>query len=75
MQKAISYVLRYLSSLIIFAMKKNCVGSGKSVLSYLFTGRVIHLTVVIVEAYRCLQASTKLKQNRNRKIIRRMWRS
>jgi hypothetical protein len=40
-------------------IKKNCLTSGKSQLWYLFTKRVIKLTVVIIKAFRCCQLHTK----------------
>jgi hypothetical protein len=41
----------------------NCLNSGKSQLSHLFRKMVIKLTVVINEAYHCLQLHTKFPQH------------
>jgi hypothetical protein len=38
---------------------RNCLASGKNQLSYLFTKRVIKLSVVIIGAYHCCQLHTK----------------
>jgi hypothetical protein len=47
-------------NLLSLSRTKNCPTSGKSQLWYLFTKRVIKLTVVIIEAYYCCQLLSRL---------------
>jgi hypothetical protein len=35
----------------VFRIRRNCLGSGRSLLLYIFIERVIRQTVVIIEAY------------------------
>jgi hypothetical protein len=53
------YGLRSINSLILFGIRKNCLISGKSLLSYPFTRRAIKLTVVIIMKYHWYQLHTK----------------
>jgi hypothetical protein len=46
-------LLRPINSLLLFAMRKNCVISGKSLLLYQFTKEVTKLTVIIIVGYHC----------------------
>jgi hypothetical protein len=55
----IHYVLRSTNLLTVFGMRKNCQSSGMNLLLYLFMGRVIKWTVVIIEEYHCYQLNTK----------------
>jgi hypothetical protein len=48
-----NYVLRYINLLILFGIRKNCHRNGKTLLLYLFTKRVIKLSVVTIEEYHC----------------------
>jgi hypothetical protein len=53
--KAKYYCLRSTNSLILFGIRKNCLISGRSLLLYQFTKRVIKLTVIIVTAMNFIQ--------------------
>jgi hypothetical protein len=46
-------------SLILFGVRNNCLIKGRDLLLNQFTKRVIKLTVIIVEIYRCYQLHTK----------------
>jgi hypothetical protein len=50
--------------LILFGIKKNCIIRGRILLLYLFTRRVIKLTVVIIVGYRCYQLLFKILHSR-----------
>jgi hypothetical protein len=52
--------LRSTNSLILFGIRKNCLISGRSLLLYQFTKRVIKLTVIIIVGYHCYQFHTTL---------------
>jgi hypothetical protein len=41
---------------VLFRMRKNCHSSGRSLLLYLFIGRIIKLTIIIIKAYYRLHA-------------------
>jgi hypothetical protein len=43
---------------ILFQIRKNCLSSGRSLFLYQFTGSVIKLTVVVIEACHCYQLHT-----------------
>jgi hypothetical protein len=45
--------------LILFGIRKNCLISGRSLLLYQFTRKVIKLTVVFIRGYHCYQLCTK----------------
>jgi hypothetical protein len=45
--------------IILFGIRKNCLISGRSLLLYQFTKRVIKLTVIIIVGYYCYQLHTK----------------
>jgi hypothetical protein len=49
-----------MNSLILSEVRKTCIISGRSLLFYQFTRRMIKLTVVIIEGYHCYQLHTKL---------------
>jgi hypothetical protein len=53
-----NYILRSTNLLPWFGTKKNCPTSCRNQLSYLFTKRVIKLSVVIIGAYHCCQLHT-----------------
>jgi hypothetical protein len=53
------YLLRSTNFLILFEIGKNCHSSGKTLLLYLSIGRLIKLTVVIIEGYHCYQLHTE----------------
>jgi hypothetical protein len=53
------YVLRSKNSLILFGIRKNCLISGRGLLLYQFTRRLIKLTVAIIMGYHCYQLHTK----------------
>jgi hypothetical protein len=53
------YSVRSTNSLILFGIRKKCLISGRSLLLYLFTRRIIKLTVVIIVGYHCHQLHTK----------------
>jgi hypothetical protein len=55
-------VRRFINLLSSSETKENCLTSGKNQLWYLFTKRVIKLTVVIIKAYHCCQLYTKFYQ-------------
>jgi hypothetical protein len=46
---------KFISYLILFGIRKNCLISGRSLLLYQFTSRVIKLTVVIIREYHYYQ--------------------
>jgi hypothetical protein len=46
--------LRSTNSLIMFGIRKNCLISGKSLLLYQFTKRVMKLTVIIIVGYHAI---------------------
>jgi hypothetical protein len=48
-----------INSYILFGIKKSCLISGRSLLLYQFTKRVINLTVIIIEGYHYYQLHTK----------------
>jgi hypothetical protein len=50
-------------SLILFGIRKTCLFSGRSLLSYQFTGRAIKQTVVIVVGISLLSTSYKILSN------------
>jgi hypothetical protein len=54
------YILRSKNVLSWSGTKKNCLTSERNQLSYLFTKRVIKVSVVIIGAYHCCQLHTKL---------------
>jgi hypothetical protein len=56
------YCLQSTNSLILFGIRKNCLISGRSLLFYQFTERVIKLTVIIIVRYHCYQLHTKFYQ-------------
>jgi hypothetical protein len=45
--------------LILLGIRTNCLSSGRSLLLYQFTRRVIKLSVVIIVGYHCYQLHTK----------------
>jgi hypothetical protein len=53
-------MLRFIKSLILFGIRKNCRSSGRSLLLHLFTRRVTKLTVVVTDAYHCYQLHMKV---------------
>jgi hypothetical protein len=61
-QEANCYCPRSTNSLILFGIRKNCVISGRSLLLYQFTKRVIKLTVIIIVGYHCYLLNTKFYQ-------------
>jgi hypothetical protein len=56
-------LLRSVSSLIVFEISKNFLISGRSLLLYQFTNRVIELAVVFIMGYHCYQLHTKCYRN------------
>jgi hypothetical protein len=50
------------SKLFLFGIRKNCLISGRSLLLYQFTRRVMKPTVVIIGGYHCNQLHTKFIQ-------------
>jgi hypothetical protein len=50
-QEVGQFVLRSINLLILFGIKRNCLGSGRSQSLYLFIRRVIKQIAVIIEAY------------------------
>jgi hypothetical protein len=58
-QEVKHYCLRSINSLIVFGIRKNCLISGRSLLLYQFTKKVIKLTVAIVMGYHCYQLHTE----------------
>jgi hypothetical protein len=52
--------LRSINSLILFGIRKNSLISGRILLLYQFTRRMIKLTLVIIVGYHCYQSHTKL---------------
>jgi hypothetical protein len=58
-QEVKHYGLRSINSLILFGIRKNFLISGRSLLLYQFTRRVIKMTVVIILGYHCYQPHTK----------------
>jgi hypothetical protein len=53
------YILKSMRQLILFEIPKNCLISGRSILSYQFSRKVIKLTVVIIGGYHYYQLRTK----------------
>jgi hypothetical protein len=45
--------------IILFGIRNNCLISGRSLLLYQFTKRVIKLTVIIIIRYHCYKLQTK----------------
>jgi hypothetical protein len=52
-------LLSAIHKLIVFAIRKNCLISGRSLLLLQFTIRVVKLTVIIIVEYHCYQLHTK----------------
>jgi hypothetical protein len=52
------YGVRSVNSLILFEIRKNYLISGRSLLLYQFTRRMIKVTVVIIVGYHCCQLHT-----------------
>jgi hypothetical protein len=52
-------LLSAIHELILVGIRKNCLISGRSVLMYQFTKKVIKLTVIIIVGYHCYQLHTK----------------
>jgi hypothetical protein len=52
-QEVEEYVLRYMNSLILFGVMKNCLNNGRSQSLWHFIKMVIQQTVVIIKAYHC----------------------
>jgi hypothetical protein len=52
-------LLRFTNSLILFGLRKNCLISGRSLLFYQSTKRVIKLTAIIVRCH-CYQLHTNV---------------
>jgi hypothetical protein len=53
------YCLRSTNSLILFAIRRNCLINGRSPLLYQFTKRMIKLTVIVIVGYHCYQLHTQ----------------
>jgi hypothetical protein len=54
------YVVRSMNVLILFAVRNNCLSSGRNLLLYQFTSKERKFTIVIIDAYRCYQFHTIL---------------
>jgi hypothetical protein len=53
------HILSFTNLLILFGIRKNCHGSGRNLLLYVFVKRVVKLTIVILEGYHYYQLNTK----------------
>jgi hypothetical protein len=54
------YVLRYRKLSVLYGIRRNCHSSGRNLLLYQFTKRVIRLIVIIIEESASRQLPTKL---------------
>jgi hypothetical protein len=55
--------------LILIKIRKNCLSSGRSLLLYQFTRKVMKLTVAIIVRYRCYQLPAKYIQYPSLKVM------
>jgi hypothetical protein len=62
-QEVKHYALRSINILIMFGIGNNCLISGRSLLLYQFTGRVMKLTVVIIVGRNLLPISHRILTN------------